>query len=84
MISLYELFILQQLPNFVRDCLQRALMPLDGGSLVESLHSRGINIRYVGKLAKVVQNVKQLTYLKVSSWCTREPFLDHIHLHTLD
>uniref|UniRef100_A0A158Q8H9 Clustered mitochondria protein homolog n=1 Tax=Elaeophora elaphi TaxID=1147741 RepID=A0A158Q8H9_9BILA len=54
-----------QLPNFVRDCLQRTIMPLDGASLSDSLHSRGINIRYLGKLTKYIQNVEQLAYLKV-------------------
>ncbi|KAL4001736.1 Clustered mitochondria family protein [Acanthocheilonema viteae] len=60
-----EFLVVQQLPNFVRDCLQRAIMPLDGASLSDALHSRGINIRYLGKLTKYIQNVKQLTYLKI-------------------
>ncbi|VDK79802.1 unnamed protein product [Litomosoides sigmodontis] len=60
-----EFLVVQHLPNFVRDCLQRTIMPLDGASLSESLHSRGINIRYLGKLTKYIQNVRQLTYLKV-------------------
>ncbi|VDN06962.1 unnamed protein product [Thelazia callipaeda] len=62
-----EFLIVQQLPNFIRDCLQRSIVPLDGRSLTESLHSRGINIRYLGKLTKCIQNVEQLTYLKVIS-----------------
>uniref|UniRef100_A0A8R1Y3J4 Clustered mitochondria protein homolog n=2 Tax=Onchocerca TaxID=6281 RepID=A0A8R1Y3J4_ONCVO len=60
-----EFLLVQQLPNFVRDCLQRSVMPLDGASLSESLHSRGINIRYLGKLTKYIQNIEQLTYLKM-------------------
>ncbi|VDM07069.1 unnamed protein product [Wuchereria bancrofti] len=60
-----EFLVVQQLPNFVRDCLQRTVMPLDGASLIDSLHSRGINIRYLGKLTKYIENVGQLTYLKV-------------------
>ncbi|MCP9258690.1 Clustered mitochondria protein [Dirofilaria immitis] len=60
-----EFLLVQQLPNFVRDCLQRTIMPLDGTSLSDALHSRGINIRYLGKLTKYIQNISQLTYLKV-------------------
>ncbi|KAK6100365.1 Clustered mitochondria family protein [Brugia pahangi] len=60
-----EFLIVQQLPNFVRDCLQRTIMLLDGASLIDSLHSRGINIRYLGKLTKYIQNVGQLSYVKV-------------------
>ncbi|CAG9538278.1 unnamed protein product [Cercopithifilaria johnstoni] len=60
-----EFLVVQQLPNFVRDCLQRTIMPLDGASLSDSLHSHGINIRYLGKLTKYIQNIRQLTYLKV-------------------
>ncbi|MFH4976175.1 hypothetical protein AB6A40_002884 [Gnathostoma spinigerum] len=59
-----EFLLLQQIPNFVRDCLQHSLTPLDGTSLSEALHSRGINIRYLGKLTKCIQNVKQLSYFK--------------------
>ncbi|EJD73915.1 eukaryotic translation initiation factor [Loa loa] len=60
-----EFLIVQQLPNFVRDCLQRTIMPLDGASLSDSLHSRGINIRYLGKLTQYIQSIQRLTYLKV-------------------
>uniref|UniRef100_A0A915BII9 Clustered mitochondria protein homolog n=3 Tax=Parascaris univalens TaxID=6257 RepID=A0A915BII9_PARUN len=62
--ELAEFLLVQQVPNFVRDCLQHALMPLEGGSLSEAMHSRGINIRYLGKLTKCIQNVEQLQYLK--------------------
>ncbi|KHN83700.1 Clustered mitochondria -like protein [Toxocara canis] len=62
--ELAEFLLVQQIPNFVRDCLQHALMPVEGGSLSEAMHSRGINIRYLGKLTKCIQNVEQLQYLK--------------------
>ncbi|VDN45492.1 unnamed protein product [Gongylonema pulchrum] len=60
-----EFLLVQQLPNLVRDCLQRSVMPLDGASLSEAMHTRGINIRYLGKLIRCIQNVRQLAYLKV-------------------
>ncbi|VDD87948.1 unnamed protein product [Enterobius vermicularis] len=59
-----EFLLVQQLPNFVRECLHHALLPIDGSSLSEALHSRGINIRYLGKLTKCIMNVEQLSYLK--------------------
>ncbi|VDK54673.1 unnamed protein product [Anisakis simplex] len=59
----------QQMPNFVRDCLQHALMPVEGASLSEAMHSRGINIRYLGKLTKIIENVEQLQYLKAICMC---------------
>lgn len=36
---------------------------MDGTSLSESLHTRGINIRYLGKIADTLSKVKQLEYL---------------------
>ena len=36
---------------------------MDGYSLSESLHGRGINIRYLGKLATMLAAVPQLQYL---------------------
>uniref|UniRef100_A0A158R5N9 Clustered mitochondria protein homolog n=1 Tax=Syphacia muris TaxID=451379 RepID=A0A158R5N9_9BILA len=64
-----EFLLVQQLPNFVRECLHHALMPVDGSSLTETMHSRGINIRYLGKLTKCIANVEQLSYLKTVCVC---------------
>jgi len=36
---------------------------MDGSTLVEALHGRGINVRYLGKLAAMLAAVPQLQYL---------------------
>lgn len=36
---------------------------MDGGTLSEALHNRGINIRYLGKVCTLLSKVKQLEYL---------------------
>lgn len=37
---------------------------MDGSILVEALHGKGINVRYLGKLAAMLSTVPQLQYLK--------------------
>jgi protein TIF31 len=36
---------------------------MDGATLSEALHNRGINIRYLGKIADSLSKIKQLEYL---------------------
>lgn len=56
--------IVNQIPLFVRDCLDNSLSPLDGVTLSDALHSRGINIRYLGLIADLVgKRGQQLSYL---------------------
>ncbi|XP_032674244.1 clustered mitochondria protein homolog isoform X2 [Odontomachus brunneus] len=52
-----------QLPTFIRECLDHTAASMDGGTLVEALHGRGINVRYLGKLAAMLAAVPQLQYL---------------------
>ena len=52
-----------QIPAFVSDCLQNALSPIDGFALSDALHNRGINIRYLGKVAEKLSQFKRLEYL---------------------
>ncbi|XP_015597388.1 LOW QUALITY PROTEIN: clustered mitochondria protein homolog [Cephus cinctus] len=52
-----------QLPTFIRECLDHTAAAMDGSTLVEALHGRGINIRYLGKLAAMLAAVPQLQYL---------------------
>lgn len=37
--------------------------PMDGQILSENLHTRGINIRYLGKIAEQLSKIKRLEYL---------------------
>lgn len=52
-----------QIPNFITDCMDHSSAPMDGVTLSEALHNRGINIRYLGKVADLLSKVDMLTYL---------------------
>lgn len=43
--------------------LDHSGVPMDGQTLSDSLHTRGINIRYLGKIATMLGSVKSLDYL---------------------
>ncbi|KAG1650869.1 Clustered mitochondria [Nymphon striatum] len=46
----------------IRDFSEHQTTPVDGSTLSEALHCRGINIRYLGKVANSLQKVPQLEY----------------------
>merc|ERR1712168_1547172 len=52
-----------QVPAFIRDCLDHSAAPMDGQTLSDNLHNRGINIRYVGVIATMLAKVPQLSYI---------------------
>ncbi|XP_053609016.1 clustered mitochondria protein homolog isoform X2 [Plodia interpunctella] len=52
-----------QIPAFVRECLEHTSTPMDGAGLTEALHARGINIRYLGRVASALRPHAQLGYL---------------------
>lgn len=58
-----EFLLTTQIPNFVRECLDHASAPMDGSTLTEALHSRGINVRYMGKVAGQFGKNSRLEYL---------------------
>ncbi|KAG7470582.1 hypothetical protein MATL_G00115480 [Megalops atlanticus] len=43
-----------QIPSLVKDCLDHSALPMDGTTLTEALHQRGINIRYLGDVLDFV------------------------------
>uniref|UniRef100_A0A1X7TLM3 CLU central domain-containing protein n=1 Tax=Amphimedon queenslandica TaxID=400682 RepID=A0A1X7TLM3_AMPQE len=47
----------------VRDCIYRNISPIDGTSLKCLLHSRGINNRYIGKIAMLAKSREDLDHL---------------------
>ena len=51
--------------RFVRDCVQLQVSPLDGDSLRQALHSRGINLRYLGHIAELAARRSDLHHLQV-------------------
>ncbi|OCU01727.1 hypothetical protein XELAEV_18007503mg [Xenopus laevis] len=56
-----------QIPAFIKGCLTHGIVPMDGKSLTEALHSHGINIRYLGSIAETIDQVEE-----------RQP-LDHVY-----
>ncbi|CAH1961495.1 unnamed protein product [Acanthoscelides obtectus] len=58
-----EFLLTIQIPTFIRDCLDHSAAPMDGSTLSEALHNRGINIRYLGKVTNLLVKVKKLEYL---------------------
>ncbi|KAM7017516.1 LOW QUALITY PROTEIN: clustered mitochondria protein homolog [Tautogolabrus adspersus] len=48
------LIITHQIPAFVEHCLQSNEAPMDGTSLKQVLHQRGINLRYLGHVVKAI------------------------------
>ena len=50
----------------VRDCVQLNVTPLDGASLCVLMHERGINMRYLGKVAMYAALREDLDHLTVS------------------
>ncbi|KAL4647618.1 hypothetical protein GN956_G8052 [Arapaima gigas] len=43
-----------QIPSLVKDCLDHTALPMDGATLTEALHQRGINIRYLGTVLEFI------------------------------
>ncbi|KAG5836713.1 hypothetical protein ANANG_G00231490 [Anguilla anguilla] len=43
-----------QIPSLVKDCLDHSALPMDGSTLTETLHQRGINVRYLGNVLEFV------------------------------
>ncbi|KAG6443796.1 hypothetical protein O3G_MSEX003024 [Manduca sexta] len=52
-----------QIPAFVRECLEHTSAPMDGAGLTEALHARGINVRYLGRVAAALRPHHNLAYL---------------------
>ncbi|XP_068633000.1 clustered mitochondria protein homolog isoform X2 [Battus philenor] len=52
-----------QIPAFVRECLEHTAAPMDGAGLTEALHARGINVRYLGRVALALRPHASLAYL---------------------
>ncbi|KAG9487024.1 hypothetical protein GDO78_007085 [Eleutherodactylus coqui] len=61
-------FILNvQIPGFIKACLNHVIVPLDGKTLKEALHSYGINMRYLGTVAEMIVKMQA------------GPSLDHLY-----
>ena len=55
-----------QIPLLIKDLLEHAIFITDGSALCETMHARGINIRYLGHLLDLVSKQDTLSYIYVS------------------
>lgn len=58
-----EFLVLKQIPAFVNESVDHNSGPLDGVTLTQSLHAKGINMRYLGKVAQLLAQHEKLEYL---------------------
>lgn len=58
-----EFLVTRQIPSLVHEYLDHSSAPMDGTTLTEALHNRGINIRYLGKVVQLLAKIKSLDYL---------------------
>ncbi|XP_017078272.1 protein clueless [Drosophila eugracilis] len=58
-----EFLVLKQIPAFIKEHLAHSSPPIDGQGLTESLHSHGINVRYLGKVIKMLGQMPRMDYL---------------------
>ncbi|XP_061906811.1 clustered mitochondria protein homolog [Entelurus aequoreus] len=56
--------VTHQIPAFVDYCLHSNDSPMDGASLKEALHQRGINLRYLGHVIKAINQSKHKDRLR--------------------
>ncbi|KAF3695848.1 Clustered mitochondria protein -like protein [Channa argus] len=56
--------ITHQIPAFIEYCLQNNEAPMDGESLKQALHQRGINLRYLGHVIKAINQSEDKEHLR--------------------
>lgn len=58
-----EFLVTVQIPLFINEYLNHSSAPMEGTTLAEAMHSRGINMRYLGKVANGFEKIPQLEYM---------------------
>ncbi|KAL8614005.1 hypothetical protein ACOMHN_023240 [Nucella lapillus] len=58
-----EFLVLHQIPTLISDCLDHTSSPIDGITLAEAMHARGINMRYLGKVAEMFSKYSSVDYV---------------------
>ncbi|KAJ8379812.1 hypothetical protein SKAU_G00005900 [Synaphobranchus kaupii] len=56
--------VTNQIPAFIEECLQFTASPVDGATLRHALHQRGINLRYLGQVTRLLSQSEQKERLK--------------------
>ena len=76
--------MLVQVPLLVKDLLDHAIFITDGVTLCETLHSRGINLRYLGHVLEQIAKYETLSYVfsigmcELVSRCAKRIFRQYI------
>lgn len=60
-----EFILSSQLPTVYTELLDESVKPIDGAGLVEHMHSRGVNVRYLGEVVKKVSSLCLHVYLSL-------------------
>ncbi|XP_072445953.1 clustered mitochondria protein homolog isoform X2 [Chiloscyllium punctatum] len=66
-----------QIPSLIKDCADHTVLPMDGATMAEAMHQRGINIRYLAKVVEFVsksparQSLDHIWKLGVTELITR-------------
>ncbi|KAL6728113.1 hypothetical protein Aduo_009918 [Ancylostoma duodenale] len=58
-----EFLVTCQLPEFVSSCVDASVTPIDGESLCDLMHARGINVRYLGDIVRSVLETGPSSYM---------------------
>ncbi|KAJ1373937.1 hypothetical protein KIN20_036498 [Parelaphostrongylus tenuis] len=80
-----EFILTTQLPEFVSSCVDGTVAPIDGASLCDLMHGRGINIRYLGDVVRgVLENgpssyIVSLTVTELVSRCAKHILRQYIN-----
>ncbi|XP_073766979.1 clustered mitochondria protein homolog [Danio rerio] len=76
-----------QIPAFMNDCIQSSDVPMDGASLRQALHQKGINLRYLGHLISSIsqsdfkhqlRHIKRLAFAEIVVRCAQRFFSGYI------
>jgi protein TIF31 len=62
-IALSKYLVETVIPDFIKDLKALTICPVDGQSLTQIMHDRGINMRYLGKIATLAQ-AEKITFVE--------------------
>lgn len=67
----------------VEHCLQTNEAPMDGASLKQAIHQKGINLRYLGHVVKTINQTEQKEHLRHILVCWTYSFVTHSLDHVI-
>uniref|UniRef100_A0A9J7Y4A2 Si:ch211-166a6.5 n=1 Tax=Cyprinus carpio carpio TaxID=630221 RepID=A0A9J7Y4A2_CYPCA len=76
-----------RIPEFMNDCIHGADIPMDGASLRQALHQKGINLRYLGHLISSInqsdrkhqlRHITRLAFAEIVVRCAQRFFSGYI------